>query len=137
MTERTRVTATQAAHQAIARLRAALGSRVMFVQSVGGGAGSPPTCLPSGEFLAGENDVLMGVIDGCPFYVDARLDEAWGRSELRLDVADGEPERFSLAAGTGKHFISTSARCPHPSRSWLTDPSRLGNAPRPRDPSGC
>jgi uncharacterized protein (DUF779 family) len=113
--ERTRVIATQAAHQAIARLHAVLGRRVMFVQSAGCGAGSTPMCFPDGEFLTGENDVLMGIIDGCPIYIDARLDEAWGRSELMLDVGDGEPEGFSLAAGTGKHFITTSTSCTRPS----------------------
>ena len=115
MTEPTRVTATQAAHQAIARLRAALEGSVMFVQSAGCCAGSTPMCFPNGEFLIGENDVLMGVIDGCPFYIDARLDTAWGVSELMLDVGDGDPEGFSLPAGTGKHFITTTHHCAQPS----------------------
>jgi uncharacterized protein (DUF779 family) len=35
-----------------------------------------PDVLPDGEFLVGDVDVLLGVIEGCPFYIDARLHEA-------------------------------------------------------------
>jgi uncharacterized protein (DUF779 family) len=30
-------------------------------------------CFPAGEFLIGDIDVLLGEIDGCPFYIDKRL----------------------------------------------------------------
>ena len=69
-----RITATPAARQAIARLRAARGGPVMFIQSGGCCAGSTPMCYPDGEFLIGDIDVLLGDIDGCPFYIDRRLD---------------------------------------------------------------
>ena len=42
----------------------------MFVQSGGCCAGSTPMCFPDGEFLIGDIDVLLGEIDGCPFYID-------------------------------------------------------------------
>ena len=44
--------------------------------------------------------MLLGEVDGCPFYIDAALDQAWTR-ELVLDVAAGDPEGFSLGAGPG------------------------------------
>src|SRR5690349_23558045 len=94
-----RVTATAAAREAIARLRADRGGAVMFVQSGGCCAGSTPMCFPAGEFLVGGNDVLLGEIDGCPFYIDRQLDEAWGEAGVELDVAAGPPEGFSLPAG--------------------------------------
>jgi uncharacterized protein (DUF779 family) len=100
-----RITATAAARSAIARLRAARGP-VMFVQSAGCCAGSLPMCFPDGEYLTGTGDRLLGDIDGCRFYLDARLDDALGRPDLVLDVADGPPEGFSLAAGAGTHFVS-------------------------------
>jgi uncharacterized protein (DUF779 family) len=83
----------------------------MFVQSGGCCAGSVPMCLPEGEHLVGAGDRLLGEIDGCPFYIDARLDDALGRPDVLLDVSDGPPEGFSLAAGEGVHFVSrTGAR---------------------------
>ncbi len=110
-----RLTVTPAARKAISRLRAARGGPVMFVQSGGCCAGSTPMCFPDGELVIGDIDVLLGDIEGCPFYIDARLDDAWGRDHLVLDVAPGPPEGFSLAAGDNLHFITRSSACATPS----------------------
>lgn len=110
-----RLTVTQAAREAVNRLRAAQGGPVMFVQSGGCCAGSTPMCFPDGELVIGDIDVLLGDIDGCPFYIDARLDDAWGHNHLVLDVATGPPEGFSLAAGDNLHFITRSSTCATPS----------------------
>ena len=109
-----RITATAAARETISRLRAAHGEPVMFVQSGGCCAGSTPMCFPLGEFIIGDVDTLLGDIDGCPFYIDRRLDEAWHQQVFVLDVAVGEPEGFSLAAGENLHFVSNSDACPTP-----------------------
>ena len=112
-----RISATRAAYQAITRLCAARGGRLMFVQSGGCCAGSTPMCFPAGEFRTGSGDVLLGEVAGCPFYIDAALDRAWNHPEFVLDVAAGEPEGFSLGAGGGQHFVSRStepAGCPGP-----------------------
>lgn len=101
-----RLTATLAARAAISRLRVARGAPVMFVQSGGCCAGSTPMCLPEGELVVGAQDVLLGEIDGCPFYIDEALDAAWGRGTHVLDVARGEPEGFSLPAGDGLRFVT-------------------------------
>jgi len=103
-----RVTATPAAQEAIERLRTARGGPVMFVQSGGCCAGSTPMCFPEGEFVVGDSDVLLGEIDGCPFFIDARLDAAWRHASFVLDVARGGPEGFSLPAGEGLHFVVRS-----------------------------
>ena len=110
-----RITATQAACEAIRHLRAARGGPVMFVQSGGCCAGSTPMCFPAGEFLIGDIDVLLGEIDGCPFYIDKRLDQAWHQEQFLLDVAPGEPEDFSLPAGDNLHFVTRSPICVSPS----------------------
>ncbi len=110
-----RITATRAAREAIRRLRAARGGPVMFVQSGGCCAGSTPMCFPVGEFLIGDIDVLLGEIDGCPFYIDKRLDQAWHQEQFLLDVAPGEPEDFSLPAGDNLHFVTLSPACVSPS----------------------
>jgi uncharacterized protein (DUF779 family) len=109
-----RITATPAAREAVTALRAARGAPVMFVQSGGCCAGSTPMCFPLGEFILGDVDVLLGDIDGSPFYIDKRLDEAWHQEVFLLDVAEGEPEDFSLAAGDNLHFVTLSPACATP-----------------------
>ena len=87
----------------------------MFVQSGGCCAGSTPMCFPVGEFVLGDIDVLLGEIDGCPFYIDKSLDDAWRQDEFLLDVESGEPEGFSLAAGDeDMHFVTHSHSCAVP-----------------------
>ena len=110
----TRISVTPAASQAIARLLADRGAPVMFVQSGGCCAGSTPMCFPAGEFLVGDNDVLLGEIEGCPFYIDAGLDRAWHQDRFILDVATGPAEGFSLPAGDNLHFIILSPACETP-----------------------
>ena len=107
----TRISVTPAAGQAITRLLADRGAPVMFVQSGGCCAGSTPMCFPAGEFLVGDNDILLGEIEGCPFYIDAGLDRAWHQDRFILDVATGPAEGFSLPAGDNLHFIILSPAC--------------------------
>lgn len=114
-TPTTRITATPAARKAINALRATRGAPVMFVQSGGCCAGSTPMCFPIGEFITGDVDLLLGDIDGSPFYIDKRLDEAWHQDVFLLDVAEGAPEDFSLAAGDNLHFVTLSPACAPPS----------------------
>lgn len=104
-----RISATPAAHEAVKRLCAARGGPVMFVQSAGCCAGSVPMCYPAGEFITGAHDVLLGEVEGCPFYIGAVLDAAWHVPDLVLDVEDGEPEGFSLGAGAGRRFTTRPA----------------------------
>ncbi|HSO94264.1 MAG TPA: DUF779 domain-containing protein [Candidatus Dormibacteraeota bacterium] len=108
-----RVSATEAALQAIAWTKAEHGP-LMFVQSGGCCDGSLPLCFQEGELIVGDNDLLLGTIDGCAFYVDAHQDAAWGRPEFVLDVSPGLPEGFSLPAGDSGHFITRSSACALP-----------------------
>jgi uncharacterized protein (DUF779 family) len=106
--------ATPVAREAVRALCAARGGPVMFVQSGGCCAGSVPMCYPAGEFLTGPRDLVLGDVEGCSFYIDAALDEALNHPDFVLDVAEGEPEEFSLGAGPGQHFVSLPATCPAP-----------------------
>lgn len=63
-------------------------------------------CFELGELEVGEHDILLGEPGGSPFYIDARLLERWGRTQLILDVSPGEPEGFSLPAGRDRHFVT-------------------------------
>ena len=104
-----RISATPAAREAIRRLRAARGEGLMFVQSAGCCAGSVPMCFPAGELIIGDVDLLLGVIEGCPFYIDARLYQSWDHPHLVLDIAPGNPEGFSLGPGGGLHFVTRAS----------------------------
>lgn len=115
-----RVTATEAAHRAIAVLRAAHGGPVMFVQpgrcgdcDDGGQDDGGPRCFPGGQVLVGEGDMLLGVLDGCTFHIDADLYQALGRPRLLLDVAPGDPDGISLAPGNGLRFVTRVSRPRH------------------------
>ena len=101
-----RLRTTNAARQAVAQLRAEQTRSVMFVQTGGCCAGSLPMCFLEGQFMVGAVDVLLGDIDGCPFFIDHRLLEVWHPTCLELDVAAGEPEGFSLPAGPGLIFVT-------------------------------
>ncbi len=107
------VIATPAALEAIANLVAARGP-IIFFQSGGCCDGSLPICLADGELLIGERDVLLGEPGGARFYIDHRQHEVWKHTQLMLDVGDGEPEGFSLAAGPDRHFITRSRVCSPP-----------------------
>jgi uncharacterized protein (DUF779 family) len=102
-----RVTATDAALVAIRRLVTRHGPLV-FVQSGGCCDGSSPVCLREGELLLGPNDVLLGDVAGCPFYVDREQYERWRRPVLVIDTAPGGGDTFSLEGPDGIHFVARS-----------------------------
>jgi len=104
------VVATDAAVAEIGRLRATHGP-LMFFQSGGCCDGSSPMCFPDGELLLGPNDLMLGQIDGCPFYIDAEQYERWNRPVFELDLAPGPTDAFSLEAADGVHFVTRSAVC--------------------------
>ncbi|MFF5187676.1 DUF779 domain-containing protein [Streptomyces sp. NPDC000345] len=101
-----RVTLTRAARKAIEALRAAQGRPVMFVQSGGRCGGGDPMCFPGGACVLGEADMLVGVVHGCTFHMNADHYEALGRPLLVLDVEPGTPGGFSLPAGDGLRFVT-------------------------------
>lgn len=108
------VTATEAARELILRLVARSGP-LIFMQSGGCCEGSAPMCLPEGELLLGPNDLLIGEIAGCPFYIDQEQYERWNRPQFLIDVLPGASDTFSLEGLEGVHFVTrTDAPCPMP-----------------------
>jgi uncharacterized protein (DUF779 family) len=104
------VSATEAAREELSRLRERFGPLMLF-QSGGCCDGSSPLCLHEGGLLVGPNDLLLGEIDGVPFYVDAEQYARWNRPAFVLDVAPGAGDAFSLEALDGLHFVSLTASC--------------------------
>jgi uncharacterized protein len=102
-----RVLINKAAKELIDRLVVENGP-VMFHQSGGCCDGSAPMCFPVGEFKTGANDVLLGKIYGCDFYMSSFQFEYWQYTQLTLDVVPGRGASFSLEIPLGVRFIIRS-----------------------------
>jgi hypothetical protein len=68
-------------------------------------------CFVLGDFRLGERDVLLGEIEGCPFYIGGDQWERWQHTELTIDVVKGRGSGFSLEAPSGKRFLTRSEVC--------------------------
>jgi uncharacterized protein (DUF779 family) len=102
-----RVSVTEGARQLIVELQKQHGP-LMFHQSGGCCDGSAPMCFPVGEFRVGEQDVLLGEIEGCPFYMSAPQFEYWQHTHLIIDQVPGRGAGFSLEAPRGVRFLTRS-----------------------------
>jgi uncharacterized protein len=100
---------TAAAADLLARLQARHGP-VMFHQSGGCCDGSSPMCYPRGDFLVGDRDVLLGVLDagtdGVPVWISGPQYQAWKHTQLVIDVVPGRGGGFSVEAPEGVRFLS-------------------------------
>ena len=63
-------------------------------------------CFPAGEFQVGAQDVLLGEIAGCPFFMGASQFEYWAHTQLIIDVVPGRGAGFSLEAPEGLRFLT-------------------------------
>ena len=102
-----RVLLTEKAAELIARLKLQHGP-LMFHQSGGCCDGSTPMCFAAGEFRVGAQDVLLGEIAGCKFYIGAAQFEYWQHTQLIIDVVPGRGAGFTLEAPEGVRFLTRS-----------------------------
>jgi hypothetical protein len=102
-----RVVATPVATELIERLLVQHGP-LLFHQSGGCCDGSAPMCYPQGEFHLGHQDVLLGEIVGCPFYMSAFQFDYWRNTHLTIDVVEGRGSSFSVEAPEGVRFLTRS-----------------------------
>jgi uncharacterized protein len=82
---------------------------VMFHQSGGCCDGSSPMCYPDGDFIVGDRDVLLAVLDvgdGVPVWISGPQFDTWKHTQLVIDVVPGRGGGFSLEAPEGKRFLS-------------------------------
>jgi uncharacterized protein (DUF779 family) len=107
-----RVVVTAAAAKLLGELADRHGP-VMFHQSGGCCDGSSPMCYPDGDFIVGDRDVLLGVLDidngagdGVPVWISGPQFEAWKHTQLVIDVVPGRGGGFSLEAPEGMRFLS-------------------------------
>jgi uncharacterized protein (DUF779 family) len=111
-----RVLLTPAAAELLRKLEKQHGP-VMFHQSGGCCDGSSPMCYPEGEFIVGDRDILLGVVDpledveptagrGVPVWISGSQFVAWKHTQLVLDVVKGRGGGFSLESPEGVRFLT-------------------------------
>jgi uncharacterized protein (DUF779 family) len=99
---------TRAAADLLAKLQRRHGA-LMFHQSGGCCDGSSPMCYPDGEFLVGDRDILLAVLDvgdGVPVWISGPQFETWKHTQLIIDVVPGRGGGFSIEAPEGMRFLS-------------------------------
>jgi uncharacterized protein (DUF779 family) len=106
---------------------------LMFHQSGGCCDGSSPMCYPMNEFKIGHEDVFLGVIEGCPFYIGGQQYEYWKHTHLTIDCVKGRGSGFSVESPEGFRFLTRSRL--YSDDEWATleaagQPPR-GEQPRP------
>jgi uncharacterized protein (DUF779 family) len=102
-----RVRITNGAAEVVERLKQQHGA-LMFHQSGGCCDGSAPMCYPHGEFRVGPQDVFLGEIADCKFYIGAAQFEYWRHTQLIIDVVPGRGAGFSVEAPEGVRFLTRS-----------------------------
>ncbi|WP_373399633.1 DUF779 domain-containing protein [Algoriphagus halophilus] len=103
-----RVLVTEQAKEVIDTLRKRFGSELMFHQSGGCCDGSSPMCFEKGDFKVGSQDVWLGEVYGCDFFMSADQFEYWKHTQLTLDVTPGRGSSFSIEIPMGIRFMIRS-----------------------------
>jgi uncharacterized protein (DUF779 family) len=100
---------------------------LLFHQSGGCCDGSSPMCYPRDEFRIGSRDVLLGEIEGTPFYIGGAQFELWRHTQLLIDVVPGRGGGFSVEAPLGVRFLTRSRVFDPEEQTWLDAcPPRVG-----------
>ncbi|MFC7673520.1 DUF779 domain-containing protein [Mycolicibacterium sp. GCM10028919] len=101
---------TEAAADLLRRLQDRHGA-LMFHQSGGCCDGSSPMCYPDGDFIVGDRDVLLAILDvgdgdGVPVWISGSQFETWKHTQLVIDVVPGRGGGFSVESPEGMRFLS-------------------------------
>jgi uncharacterized protein (DUF779 family) len=102
-----RVVATPEAAALVRRLKAENGA-LIFHQSGGCCEGTAPMCFRQSDFRVGQRDVLLGQIEGVPFYIGAAQFQYFANMELTIGLTDGGGDSFSIEAPEGVRFVTRS-----------------------------
>jgi uncharacterized protein (DUF779 family) len=122
---------------------------LMFHQSGGCCDGSSPMCYPDGDFIVGDRDILLGLLDvasdkqpdGVPVWISGSQFETWKHTQLVIDLVPGRGGGFSLESPEGKRFLSRGRAYSDEENEQLTgDPPVTGaqyaDGLRPTAPRG-
>ena len=102
-----RVEITKEACEVLDKLKERHGD-LMFHQSGGCCDGSSPMCLENGDLLLNENDIWLGKIHGCNFFMSKDQFEYWKHTHLLVDITKGRGSNFSLEIPLGLRFVTKS-----------------------------
>lgn len=110
-----RVDITPAARELLALLEAQHGP-LMFHQLGEGKLGEGdsirgPLCMPRGAFRIDAHDVLLGWLNGTPFFVPAAEFGRWQDAQLTVDVAPGRGSVSSVETLRDMHFLLHIRSC--------------------------
>lgn len=105
------VSATNEALDLLRELKGKYGDHLLFHQSGGCCDGSSPMLFQIGDYVTGPQDVLLGHIDGVPFYMNGDQYERWKHTNLIIDAMKGGGGMFSLDNGSGRRFLTRSEMC--------------------------
>jgi len=117
-----RIVTTAGAAELLRRLGGIHGPLMMH-QSGGCCDGSSPMCYPLGDFIVGDRDVLLGILDlrlgvgevpesepeggdAVAVWISGSQFDAWKHTQLVLDSVPGRGSGFSLESPEGKRFLS-------------------------------
>lgn len=81
---------------------------LIFHQSGGCCDGSSPMCFPKDELMLNDNDVWLGRVHGCDFYMSEDQFQYWRHTQLTLDIVKGRGASFSLEIPLGVRFMIRS-----------------------------
>ncbi|PIQ48638.1 MAG: UDP-glucose 4-epimerase [Cytophagales bacterium CG12_big_fil_rev_8_21_14_0_65_40_12] len=102
-----RIKITDAAIEVIDQLKQQTPS-LIFHQSGGCCDGSSPMCFPKDELMLNDNDVWLGRVHGCDFYMSEDQFQYWRHTQLTLDIVKGRGASFSLEIPLGVRFMIRS-----------------------------
>ncbi len=98
------IVATSKALEYIQYLKTKYG-QIIFHQSMGCCNGTAPICLQEGDLILGEDDIQIGTIGGCPYYMDKRQLDYLQHTKMIVDIVKGKSGVFSLEATDEMMFI--------------------------------
>ncbi len=102
-----RVEITEKAEAIVKQLKAKHGE-LIFHQSGGCCDGSAPMIFEKGDMYLDESDILLGEVEGVPFYMNQDQFEYWKHTHLTIDITEGRGASFSLEIPLGIRFIIRS-----------------------------
>jgi uncharacterized protein (DUF779 family) len=102
-----RIAITEKASEIVGQLKVKYGP-LIFHLSGGCCDGSSPMIFEEGELYLDESDILMGALNGVPFYMNKDQFEYWKHTHLTIDITEGRGSSFSLEIPLGLRFIIQS-----------------------------
>jgi len=102
-----RIAITKQAAEVLRQLKEKYGE-LIFHQSGGCCDGSAPMLLEKDGMYLDESDMLLGVVENIPFYMNQDQFEYWKHTHLTIDVTEGRGASFSLEIPLGLRFFIKS-----------------------------